>query len=392
MSFERLRFAFLNLNRDFRQHRGMLMLSVLLVFFLSSILFISGSIERSFSTALDAQPDFVVQKTEGGRVVPIQKNIYGELIEIPGTTLISARVWGRYTFANTQHTVVLMGVDFLDEQGHDVLQKLIKTIDLSSFLHGRKQMIVGEGVAKWMKEEGWGDSLRFFTPKGQSVDLKLFDTFEKGSALFSNDIVLTDIKTAHKILGLKRGYVTDFTFDVPNELEWEIIPIKVASLDYNLRIISKKESKKAYEELFDYTSGMFLLMFLMVLLAFVMVLYQRYSVAYSIERKRIGILRALGWSVKDLLIMKFYESGIVVLLAYLVGVSLAWNYVFMLDAPLLSNIFMGSSNFEMGIKYVPFFDIFELTSIFLLFALPYMATVLIPVWKISTISPKEAMV
>ena len=391
MRIERLRFALLNLSRELPLHKNILLLSILLVFFLSSILFMSGSIQRALLSALDAEPDFVVQKTEASKVVPIPKRIYGELVEIPGTTLISARIWGRYHFAQMQRSVLIVGIDFLDEQSHDALEKLVNKTNLNDFLRNRKHMIVGSGVYEWMKQNNHQDILRFFTPKGKAIELKFFKTFPEKSELFSNDIVLTNIKTAGKILGYKRNEVTDYTFDVPNELEWEIIPIKVAALDYNLRIVSKKESKKAYEELFNYTSGFFLLSFLIALLSFVMVLYQRYSNLYGLEKKNIGILRALGWGVGDILAIKFYETIIIMFSAYFIGLSLASIYVYIFNAPLLREIFLAQANFSITSHFIPVFDIFELVSIFLLFSIPFMAVVLIPVWKISTSSSKEAM-
>jgi ABC-type lipoprotein release transport system permease subunit len=391
MNFERLRFALLNLSRELSLHINILLLSILLIFFLTSILFVSSSLQKALSSGLEAEPDFVVQKIQASKIVPIKTNIFGELIEIPGTTHISARIWGRYNIAQTKHTVLLMGIDFLGEQGHDALEELIEDTNLNSFLRNRKHMIVGDGVLKWMKENEYDKTLNFFTPHGDRVELKYFATFAKKSTLFSNDIVLTDIKTARKILGYKRNEVTDFTFDVPNELEWEIIPIKVAALDYNLRIVSKKQSAKAYEELFNYNSGFFLLSFLIALVAFMMVLYQRYTNMHSAEKKHIGVLRAIGWGVGDLLAIKFYETVVILLSAYGIGVSLAWINVYILKAPLLSKIFLSQANFDITAYYNPSFDIFELVSIFLLFGVPFIAVVLIPVWKISTTTPKEAM-
>jgi ABC-type lipoprotein release transport system permease subunit len=390
MPTNRFLFAMRNLSRRFKEYLPSFILSIILVFFIASILLISKSLQTSLLFALEAEPDFVVQKVRGDEIVPIHKNIGEEIIEIPGTTQISPRVWSRYYFSKTK-SVLLLGIDFLDEQSHKTLALLLKNLDLNKFFSRRDFMIVGEGVKKWMQETNKKDTLRFFTPKGKAVDLKLFGSLPKLTSLFSNDLVITHLKTAQKILGLKSREVTDFTFNVPNELEWEIIPIKIASLDYDLRVVSKKESKKAYEELFDYRSGFFLLSFLTVILAFVILIYQRYSQIFGSYKREIGILRATGWSVGDVLSIKFYENLVLIIFAYIFGVALAWIYIFGFGAKGFDNLFLLTSNFDISLYLTPQVDIFELVSIFLLFGFPYLVAILIPVWQIATTSPKEAM-
>ena len=392
MQPNRFYFALINLLREAKGHIGIAILSIILIFFISSIILFSNALQQTILEALKAQPDFVVQKIKDEVIVPIKKRVADEIIEIAGTTNISLRVWGRYTFSNTQKSILIVGIDFLDEQSHNALEKIIKSTDLNEFLMDRNQIIVGKGVARWMKKTKRDKTLRVYTPKGKAVELKLFKVIPKSLNLFSNDMVIMNIKTAQKIFGLKRSSVTDITFDAPNELEWDIIPIKVSSLDSDLRVISKKESYKAYQEMFDYKGGFFLLSFIMVAMSFMMLLYQKYSQVYSSQKRSIGILKAIGWGVGDVLIMKFYETLTVVVISFIIGFLLAWSFVFIFDAPIIRDIFLGNSNFEQtDIKLYSSIDWFNITTIFILFALPFFMSVLIPVWRVATISPKEAM-
>ncbi len=70
---------------------------------------------------------------------------------------------------------------------------------------------------------------------------------------------------------------------------------------------------------------------------------------------------------------------------------LAYIYVFVLGAPLLKEVFLGGQNLDNTVNFVPVLDFSVLTSIFLLYALPFIAAVLIPVWRVSVTDPKEAM-
>ena len=112
---------------------------------------------------------------------------------------------------------------------------------------------------------------------------------------------------------------------------------------------------------------------------------------YSTERRHIGLLRALGWSINDVLKLKFMETVMVVFVSFILGVFLSYIYVFVLGAPLLKEMFLGGQNLHNTVSFVPVVDLSVLASIFLIYALPFIAAVLIPVWRVSVTDPKEAM-
>jgi len=199
------------------------------------------------------------------------------------------------------------------------------------------------------------------------------------------------IDLARSILGYSEEEVSDITFNVPNPDEWELMTDKLSSLHYDLHVVNKNEVRKSYENLYNYKGGLFLILFIIVLGTFALILYQRYSMVYSSERRHIGLLRALGWSINDVLKLKFMETLMVVLASFIVGIFIAYIYVFVFGAPLLREIFLGGQNLQNSVSFVPVLDFSVLSSIFLIYALPFIAAVLIPVWRVSVIDPKEAM-
>jgi len=383
-------FLALNLFGERRKHLGVIGLSVLLIFLLSSTLFIASSLHTSLLRALEKEPDFVVQRVRGDHLLPVPEEWVDEIAELHGVSRVVPRVWGRYHTEPKGASFLIVGIDFLEEQSHPELAKLVEGIDLRKFLTGKK-MLVGEGVAHWMDAHFYPKAFSFLTPEGEFLKVERFAMLPAESSLLSRDLVILPIESARKILGLKETESTDITFNVPNDDEWGNIQDKVSAMHYDLRIISKKESRKAYAELFNYKGGFFLVLYLIVLLAFVLILYQRASQVYSQEKRAIGILRALGWSIRDVLKLKIYETLSVVFASFVLGVSLAYGYVFVLDAPLLRQIFLGSGSGECAPPLVPVLDFSILTSIFLLYAVSFLAAVLIPVWRIAVTDPKEAM-
>jgi ABC-type antimicrobial peptide transport system permease subunit len=111
----------------------------------------------------------------------------------------------------------------------------------------------------------------------------------------------------------------------------------------------------------------------------------------SSDKKEIGILKAVGWSIKDIIKLKMLENLTVGIFAFLIGVILAFIFVFILNAPLLSNIFLGFQNIQNDVDFIPNIDFTTITMLFLFFIIPFISAVLIPVWKISVIDASESM-
>ena len=366
------------------------MISILLLFLLSSVLFISSSIRFSLEETLKVQPDFVVHKTLGGTAVPTPLVWLDEIIDMYGVSNVTPRVYGRYFFEAKEKSFLIVGVDFLEEQSHKNLKKLMDNTSIKSFLK-TEQMMVGEGVKRYLKEHFYKNEYKFLTPKGLFKTVKIFKTLPSETNLIANDMIVMPIDLARQILGYSQEEVSDIAFNVPNPDEWGLMNDKLASLHYDLQVVNKNEVKKSYENLYNYKGGFFLILFLIVLTTFTLILYQRYSMVNSLEQRQIGLLRALGWSINDVLKLKFTETLILIVFSYIVGVFLAYVFVFIFQAPLLQEVFLGGQNVQNNISFIPVVDFSVLSSIFLLYALPFISAVLIPVWKIAVTDPKEAM-
>ena len=133
-------FLTLQLFKERAKHFGIIFISVMILFLLASILFISSSIRFSLEETLEAQPDFVVSRLQGGTAVPAPLEWGDELVEIYGITKVTPRVYGRYFFAPKDRSFLIVGVDFLDEQTHKKLQKL-KNDNIQLRTIGRKERV-----------------------------------------------------------------------------------------------------------------------------------------------------------------------------------------------------------------------------------------------------------
>ena len=372
------------------KHIGAVLISVVIIFLLSSVLFLSSSLQHTLMGTMDKEADFTVTRIQAGKAVNTPSAWIDKILEINGVTNVAPRVYGRYFFAPRENAFLIVGVDFFDEQSSQALERLIGKVDMKRFF-SKESMLVGEGVRQFLREHYFDKDFTFKTPAGKFKKVTIFQTLPESANLIVNDMIVMPIDLAREIFGMQEDEVTDITFNVSNDAEWDNIVTKLHLMFYDVRVIDKREIKKAYENLYNYKGGLFLLLYLITIVTFMLILYQRYSMVYSTERKEIGILRAVGWSIRDILKLKFYENLVIVVVSFIIGVLLAYLYVFVLGAPLLDRLFLGGANLPNHVSFTPVVAFGTLVSVFLFYAIPFLAAVLIPAWKIAVTPPKEAM-
>ena len=386
----KLHFLSLSIFGEGGRHLATVLLSMLVISILSSVLFVSSSMKYTVTTALQNEADMTIQRVRGGRLADIPMSWEKDIVNTRGVSRVSPRVWGRYFTKPKGKSFLIIGIDFLDTNANRALSKIINSTNLKKFLNGHN-MIVSPKVKEWMQQRFYNNSYSFLSPSGKFIQMNIYSTLPKNSDLLSNDVIVMPIEDAGKILGVKEGYATDMTLNVPNDAQKVFIEDKLSSLHFDIRVVSKKESLAAYDESFNFRNGFFLTLFMILLATFSLILYQRYTQSYSAQKRQIGIYRALGWSIKDVLTIKAYETAVIITGSYITGVGLAYMFVYVANAPLLRDIFLGSANLDPDIVLIPVIDFSALSSIFLLYAIPFAASVLIPVWKIAVSDPKEAM-
>jgi ABC-type lipoprotein release transport system permease subunit len=385
-----LNFLTLLLFKHRNRHLAITLIATLLVMLLSSVLFISNAISYDMKSVLKEQSDFTLQQFYGGRQVDMPLSWQYEIEALEGVSQVTPRVYGTYYTAPSQEHFLIVGIDFFDAQSNMFLQRITEKLNLKTFL-SHESMYVSPAIKEFFKTHYYDDYYEFRLRDGTIKKVAITDTFSNQSNLMSNDMIIMPIDLAREILGMDSDTITDITFNVPNEAEWSNVKTKLHLMHYDIRVLTRDDVTTAYQNLFNYKGGIFLVLFLMTTITFMLILYQRYFMVYSSEKKEIGIMRAVGWSINDILKLKFFETLILILFSYTLGIVLAYGYVFVLDAPLLQNIFLGSANVHHHVTFTPTLSTGVLTSLFLLFGVPFMAAVLIPVWRVAIIEPKEAM-
>ncbi|MFW2607783.1 ABC transporter permease [Aliarcobacter butzleri] len=383
-------FIFLLLVKHKSKYFAIFLISIFIVFLTSSILFIKNSLQKEISEALENQSDFIIQKTVANKIKDIDSSLIDEFYEINGVSKVTQRVYGQYYFMPENVYFTIIGIDFFEETTNQDLKELLNFLNISKFLE-KDSMIIGNGVKKVLDKYAYFDSYDFKLENENSKNIKIFKDLPKEANLIANDLIIMDINIAKKILDIKPDFATDIVLDVPNPLERQNVKEQILLKESNIRILQKDELKKEYENMFNYKGGIFLILFIVVIFTFILVLYQRYSMISSNDKREIGILKAVGWSIKDIIKLKIIENFIVAFMAFIIGVIFAYIFVFILQAPILKNIFIGFSNIKNDFILNQNIKISNLITLFLFFMVPFLSAVLIPVWKIAVIDATKSM-
>ncbi len=383
-------FLFLLLIKHKSKHIAIFIISILIVFLISSVLFISNSLKKEVFSTLNNQSDFIIQKTNNGKIFDTPISWVDDFSSINGVKNVQQRVYGLYYFMPENIYFTIVGVDLFEEHTNKNIKELLSILNISDFLRN-DSMIIGNGIKKIFDKYHYFDSYDFKLLAKQSLNVKIFKDLPQEANLVANDLVIMDINLAKKILNISEDNSTDIVLNVPNDLEKQNIKEQLILKHSNIRILQKESLKKEYENMFNYKGGIFLVLFIVVIFTFILILYQRYSMISSNDKKEIGILKAVGWSIKDIIKLKIIENFIVGFMAFIIGIIISYIFVFILNAPILKNIFIGFSNIQNDFILNPNIDFTIIVTLFLFFIIPFLSAILIPVWKIAVIDANESM-
>ena len=383
-------FLFLLLFTHKSKHLAIFFISILIVFLSSSILFISNTLKKEIFTTLENQSDFVIQKINSGKSQYTPISWIEDFKEISGVKNIQQRVYGQYYFMPEDVYFTIVGIDLFEEGSSKNIKELLEVLNISEFLQS-DSMIIGNGIKKLFDKYRYTDSYDFKLFNNDLKEIKIFKDLPQEANLVANDLIIMDINLAKEILNIKEDEATDIVLNVPNNLERANVKDQLILKHSNTRILQKENLKKEYENMFNYKGGIFLILFIIVILTFTLILYQRYSMISLGDKKEIGILKAVGWSIKDILKLKIMENFIVAFMAFIIGIILSYIFVFILNAPILKNVFIGSQNLQNDFIFNANIQIDSLITLFLFFMIPFLSAVLIPVWKVAIIDSTQSM-
>ncbi len=127
-------FLFLLLLKHKSKHIAIFIISILIVFFISSVLFISNSLKKETFLTLENQSDFTIQKINSGKTLDTPISWIEDFLEINGVKNVQQRIYGQYYFMPENVYFTIVGIDFFEENTNKNLNDLFKNLNIPNFL------------------------------------------------------------------------------------------------------------------------------------------------------------------------------------------------------------------------------------------------------------------
>jgi len=327
-------------------------------------------LRKEASLVLQGAPEIVVQRMAAGRHELVPGRYLAALRGIRGVSEVRGRLWGYYfdSVMSANYTLMVPG----------------------GAAPGRGEIAVGHGISR-SRFATAGDLLSLRRYDGEPMVLRISDVLEAGSELVSSDLILISERDFRELFGMAEGMFTDIVLTVRNAKEVATVAGKVQKLLPDTRPIMKSEILRTYETIFDWRSGLIVVILSAAVLAFVIFAWDKASGLSAEERKEIGILKAIGWETGDVLLMKFWEGTVVSLSSFLAGVLLAYVHVFFTEVVLFEPVLKGWSTLYPSFKLVPYVSAYQVATLFFLTVVPYTVSTIIPSWRAATIDPDSVM-
>lgn len=343
---------------------------LLVIFMLASLIFFVTALKREAGLLLKDAPDIVVQRLIAGRQDTIPPGYGSDIAAIRGVSEAVPRLWGYYYDA-------LNGANYT----------LIASPDPQTEADSAR---IGNGVARNRRLET-GDMLPLIGYDKVPQLLQIRSILPLESDLLAADLIVLPERNFRQLFKFPDGHATDLAVTVGNQKEIATIASKISELHPDARPVLKSEIRRTYDAVFDWRSGMLVVILATAVLCFIIFAWDKATGLSAEERREIGILKSIGWETGDVLLLKFWEGIVISLTAFLLGVLLAYGHVFVFSAPLFAQALKGWSVIYPQFRLAPLVDAYQLSVLFFLTVAPYTAATIIPCWRAATTDPDAAM-
>lgn len=379
-----------SLRRNLWKNVGVVFVFALVIFMVASFSLMTTGLKNSSARLLQSVPDITVQQMRAGRQAGVKHEKVESLNRIYGIRKIHTRIWGYYFDPDNGANYTVIGDDRIIESGDGIPGLGITyLVDSANNLPGAG-VILGQGVKQALELDG-RKSFSLFRP---DLSLKSFvkvGEFSADTAMVSDDLIVMDTASARDLFALDPGEVSDIIVTVTNPSEIDTIAAKISALLPGVRVITKERIAKTYRAVFGWRSGFGLVCLFGAVAAFFIFAWDKASGLTPGQHRETAILKVLGWQTEDVITLRFWESFVISLFAFVLGYLAAWVHVLVFNGILFQPVMLGWSVLKPTVTIVPTFDFGDLLIIVSLSILPYLAATVIPAWRSAAIRPDSVM-
>lgn len=357
---------------------------------LGVITFVKDGLVRDSELAVAFLPDLTIQQTTGGRVERVSTDVCEDLRHQPHVKSVAPRVWGYLPAEDNGKSIAytIMGID-LDEVKMGEQKSLFVREGRFLSMKGENECVIGEALARGLGV-ALGDTIEIRDTFNNEDSFHVVGLFVSSVQIYAADLLLTDIASAGRFFGYGENECSDICVYLDHSGYAGTVAQEVSSKSPNLRILSKETLGNVTRQAFSGRGGVFQLLWLILLLTSVLIAWSQAS-HISLERKReIGIFKAVGWEIMDVIELNLIEVTLLGLLAWAGGLALSLGYV-LIGAPGVKSYFLGWATL---FPEFPIPIVVSVQSVLLLFAIclvPLWLATVIPAWLLGVVEPDRAI-
>lgn len=364
---------------------GVLLVFAAVIFLLSSLQLTATALRSVADEILTTVPDITVQQMSAGRQVALEADYQQAFQRIFGIREVRERVWGYYFDEKNGANYTIIGL-----APENVSADMQAALAWGRLPENSGEVVMATPVAENM-QLGERRSFSLFRPDLSMQSFTLVGVFRKDTGILTNDMMLMSQTDASELFDIAYGQITDLLIEVANPREVDNIAGKISDVLPGTRVLTKTQIQKTYDVVFTWRSGFGSICLLTSLFAFIILAWDKASGFSPDERKEMAILKVVGWQTRDIMLLRFWESAFVGLLAFLGGYSLAWLHVAFFDAALLQPVMLGWSVLRPTPSLFPPFQLTDFVLIGVFSIIPYMAATIVPAWKSGMVRPDSVI-
>lgn len=272
-----------------------------------------------------------------------------ELRQDPNVTGVSAQVSSPvfYNYGSVQFNGSLMGVNVVDEDRLFDLRSQLKSGRIQDLLATTNGLLMGAGLAKKMNVSQ-GDNVTVVTPRGVVFVLKVVGIFKSGVGAIDNVRSYTSITTVQKLLQKDKTYITDISIKV-KDLYNSAPFAEVLASRYHVKAEDWQTANATLVTSNKIRTIMTYIVSMTMLLVAGFGIYNIMSMTVNNKIKDIAILKATGFSGRDIVRIFLWQAVIIGMLGALMGMVLGFIFSYLVSrAPFDGGEFLSIDHFPVN--------------------------------------------
>ena len=346
---------------------------------LTAYLFLRDALVAHADRVRADMPALVLSEMTAGRprTVPLAQR--ARLGDIASLGSVTPRVWGYLFSPALQGNLVVIGSgpgSLPVAQGHD--------------LDGPGQMVLGKNLADALGLR-LGDRLALPSPYGATPALALVGILRAEHDLLAGDALFTDDVAARALLGVPADEATDFAVEVKNPAERAVVARTLVERIPGARVIERDSLGRMYAVAYGWRSGLATICLAPAFLALLLLAADRTSALSARERREIALQKALGYSTREVLLVRLCESLLVAEAGIALGFAAAWLWVFQAGAVGLRHALFGFGVLQPSLRLDPATPPSALLAVSLVALVPYAGLAAFSAWRVATRDPTATL-